>query len=86
MPKNPQASDYRMSVDHVIETGQVTADQKISILVTAGSARLQLELEPTNALRLADGILAALRGMTGPPATRGAPAPCPHPEGSGGPG
>ena len=36
MPKNPQANDYRMSVDHVIETGQVTADQKIAILVTAG--------------------------------------------------
>jgi hypothetical protein len=28
MPKSPQASDYRMSVDRVIETGQVTADQK----------------------------------------------------------
>jgi hypothetical protein len=70
MPKNPQASDYRMSVDHVIETGQVTADQKIAILVTAGSARLRLELEPLDALRLADGILAALRKMGGRPVLR----------------
>ena len=70
MPKNSQASDYRMSVDRVIETGQVTADQKISILVTAGSTRLQLELEPADALRLADGILAALRRMGGQPALR----------------
>jgi hypothetical protein len=70
MPKNPQASDYRMSVDHVIETGQVTADQKITILVTAGSARLRLELEPLDALRLADGILAALRKMGGRPVLR----------------
>ncbi len=70
MPKNPQANDYRMSVDHVIETGQVTADQKIAILVTAGSARLQLELEPPDALRLADGILAALRGLGGRPVLR----------------
>jgi hypothetical protein len=29
MPKKPQGNDYRMSVDHVIETGQVTADQKM---------------------------------------------------------
>ena len=70
MPKNPQANDYRMSVDHVIETGQVTADQKIAILVTAGSTRLQLELEPADALRLADGILAALRRMGGRPVLR----------------
>jgi hypothetical protein len=70
MPKNPQASDYRMSVDHVIETGQVTADQKIAILVTAGSTRLQLELKPADALRLADGILAALRRMGGRPVLR----------------
>ena len=70
MPKNPQASDYRMSVDHVIEAGQVTADQKIAILVTAGSARLQLELEPADALRLADGILAALRRMGERPVLR----------------
>jgi prolyl-tRNA editing enzyme YbaK/EbsC (Cys-tRNA(Pro) deacylase) len=70
MPKNPQASDYRMSVDRVIETGQVTADQKIAILVTAGSTRLQLELEPADALRLADGILAALRRMGGRPVLR----------------
>jgi prolyl-tRNA editing enzyme YbaK/EbsC (Cys-tRNA(Pro) deacylase) len=70
MPKKPQASDYRMSVDHVIETGQVTADQKIAILVTAGSTRLQLELEPADALRLADGILAALRRMGERPVLR----------------
>jgi len=70
MPKKPQASEYRMSVDRVIETGQVTADQKIAILVTAGEARLQLELEPADALRLADGILAALRRMGGRPVLR----------------
>jgi len=70
MPKKPQASDYRMSVDRVIETGQVTADRKIAILVTAGSTRLQLELEPADALRLADGILAALRRMGGRPVLR----------------
>ena len=70
MPKNPQASDYRMSVDRVIETGQVTADQKIAILVTAGEACLQLKLEPADALRLADGILAALRRMGGRPVLR----------------
>jgi prolyl-tRNA editing enzyme YbaK/EbsC (Cys-tRNA(Pro) deacylase) len=70
MPKKLQASDYRMSVDHVIETGQVTADQKIAILVTAGSTRLQLELEPADALRLADDILAALRRMGGRPVLR----------------
>ena len=70
MPKKPQGNEYRMSVDRVIETGQVTADQKISILVTAGSTRLQLELEPADALRLADGIIAALRKMTGLPVFR----------------
>ena len=70
MPKKPQASEYRMSVDRVIEPDQVTADQKIAILVTAGSTRLQLELEPADALRLADGILAALRRMGGRPVLR----------------
>jgi hypothetical protein len=70
MPKNPQASDYQMSVDHVIKPGQVTADQKIAILVTAGSAHLQLEFEPADALRLADGILAALRRLGGRPVLR----------------
>ena len=70
MPKNPQASEYRMSVDRVIEAGRVTADQKIAILVTAGSGRLRLELEPADALRLADGILAALRRMGGRPVLR----------------
>ena len=70
MPKKPQGNEYRMSVDRVIETGQVTADQKIAILVTAGSARLRLELEPADALRLADGILAALRRMGGRPVLR----------------
>jgi prolyl-tRNA editing enzyme YbaK/EbsC (Cys-tRNA(Pro) deacylase) len=54
----------------VIEPGQLTADRKIAVLVTAGSARLQLELEPTDALRLADGILAALRRMGGRPVLR----------------
>ena len=67
MPKKPQGNDYGMSVNHVIETGQVTADQKIAILVTAGSTRLQLELEPADALRLADGLLAALRRLGGRP-------------------
>jgi hypothetical protein len=70
MPKKPQGNEYRMSVDRVIESGQVTADQKIAILVTAGSARLQLEFEPADALRLADGILAALRKMGGRPVLR----------------
>jgi hypothetical protein len=70
MPKNPQASDYRMSADRVIEPGQVTADRKIAILVTAGEAHLQLELEPADALRLADGLLAALRRMGGRPVLR----------------
>jgi prolyl-tRNA editing enzyme YbaK/EbsC (Cys-tRNA(Pro) deacylase) len=70
MPKKPQGNEYRMSVDRVIESGQVTADQKIAILVTAGEARLQLELEPADALRLADGILAALRRMGGRPVLR----------------
>jgi hypothetical protein len=70
MPKKPQGNEYRMRVDRVIESGQVTADQKIAILVTAGEGRLQLELEPADALRLADGILAALRRMGGQPALR----------------
>ena len=70
MPKKPQASEYRMNVDRVIEPGQVTADQKIAILVTAGSAHLQLEFEPADALRLADGILAALRRMGERPVLR----------------
>jgi hypothetical protein len=70
MPKKPQGNEYRMSVDRVIESGQVTADQKIAILVTAGEARLQLELEPADALRLADGLLAALRRMGGRPVLR----------------
>jgi DNA-binding XRE family transcriptional regulator len=68
MPKTPQLNGYQISVDRVIEPGQVTADRKIAVLVTAGSARLQLELEPPAALRLADGIMAALRKMTGLPA------------------
>jgi hypothetical protein len=70
MPKKPQGNDYRMSVDHVSETGQVTANQKIAILVTAGSGRLRLEFEPADALRLADGILAALRRLGGRPVLR----------------
>ena len=67
MPKTPQLNGYQISVDRVIKPGQVTADRKIAVLVTAGSARLQLELEPPAALRLADGIMAALRKMTGLP-------------------
>jgi hypothetical protein len=67
MPKTPQPNGYQISVDRVIEPGQVTADRKIAVLVTAGGAHLRLELEPMNALRLADGIMAALREMTGPP-------------------
>jgi hypothetical protein len=38
--------------------------------VTAGEARLQLELEPADALRLADAILAALRKMGERPVLR----------------
>jgi DNA-binding XRE family transcriptional regulator len=68
MPKTPQLNGYQISVDRVIEPGQVTADRKIAVLMTAGSARLQLELEPPAALRLADGLMAALREMTGLPA------------------
>ena len=70
MPKNPPPNGYQISVDRVIKPGQVTADRKIAVLVTAGSARLQLELEPPDALRLADGILAALRRMGERPVLR----------------
>ena len=70
MPKKPPPNGYQISVDRLIKPGQVTADRKIAVLVTAGSARLQLELEPTAALRLADGIMAALRKMTGLPVFR----------------
>ena len=70
MPKTPQPNGYQISVDRVIKAGQVTADRKIAILVTAGEAHLQLELEPADALRLADGILAALRKMGGRPVLR----------------
>ena len=92
MPKNPQASDYRMSVDHVIETGQVTADQKIAILVTAGSTRLRLELEPAAEQRLCADRSARLLGIKarlpyrrpsqlqhkGPHAAQAAPLPLPR--------
>ena len=70
MPKKTQPNGYQISVDRVIEPGQVAADRKIAVLVTAGSARLQLELKPPDALRLADGIMAALREMTGLPVFR----------------
>ena len=67
MPKRPRASAYEVNVDRVIEPGRVTRDGKIAILVTAGNARLRLHFEPTDALGLADGILAALRQMGGRP-------------------
>ena len=38
MPKTPQLNGYQISVDRVIEPGQVTADRKIAVLVTAGEA------------------------------------------------
>ena len=59
MPKKPQPSGYQISVDRVIEPVQITADRKITVLVMAGRAHLQLEFEPPAALRLADGIMAA---------------------------
>jgi hypothetical protein len=70
VPKKPRAAEYELSVDRVIEPGLVGREGKITILVGAGSARLRLEFEPEHALRLADGILAALRQMGGRPVLR----------------
>jgi hypothetical protein len=70
MPKRPHASAYEVNVDRVIEPGRATHDGKITILVAAGSASLRLRFEPTKALHLADGILAALRQMGERPALR----------------
>jgi hypothetical protein len=56
-----------VNVDRVIEPGRATRDGKIAILVVAGSAHIRLQFEPTDALHLADGILAALRQMGGRP-------------------
>jgi hypothetical protein len=70
VPKKPRAAEYEMSVDRVIEPGMVGREGKIAILVAAGSTRLRLEFEPEHALRLADGILAALRRMGGRPVLR----------------
>jgi hypothetical protein len=70
MPKRPKAGGYEVTVDRVIEPGRIMRDGKIAILVTAGNARLRLHFEPTDALGLADGILAALRQMGGRPALR----------------
>ncbi len=67
MPKKPRIAEYELSVDRVIEPGLVAREGKITILVGAGRARLRLEFEPEHALRLADGILAALRHMGGRP-------------------
>jgi hypothetical protein len=70
MPKKPRASEYEVRVDKVIESGRVAREGKITVVLGAGSARLRLQLEPPDALRLADGILAALRQMGGQPALR----------------
>jgi hypothetical protein len=70
VPKKPRAAEYELNVDRVIEPGRVAREGKITILVGAGSARLRLQLEPPDALRLADGILAALRQMGGRPVLR----------------
>ena len=60
VPKKPPIAEYELSVDSVIEPGLVGREGKIMILVGAGNARL----------RLADGILAALRQMGGRPVLR----------------
>jgi hypothetical protein len=70
MPKKSRASEYELSVDRVIETSQVTRKGKITVILGAGSARFHLQFEPPDALRLADGILAALRQMGGRPVLR----------------
>ena len=63
MPKGSQAGGYEVNVDRVIEPGRITREGKIAILVTAGSARLRLHLQPEHAARLAEGISAAIEQM-----------------------
>jgi hypothetical protein len=70
MPKKSRASEYELSVDRVLESGRVAREGKIAVILGAGSARLHLQFEPPDALRLADGILAALRQMGGRPVLR----------------
>ncbi len=60
MPKRPKAGGYEVNVDRVIEPGRITREGKITIAVTAGSARLRLHLQPEQAIRLAEGISAAV--------------------------
>ena len=63
MPKRRQAGGYEVTVDRVIEPARVTRDGKIAILVTTGSARLRLHLQPEEATHLAEGISAAIEQM-----------------------
>ncbi len=70
MPKKPRVAEYELSIDRVLESGRVARKGKIRVILGAGSARLRLQFEPPDALRLADGILAALRQMGGQPALR----------------
>ncbi len=63
MPKRPKAGGYEVNVDRVIEPGRITREGKITIAVTAGSARLRLHLQPEQAARLAEGISAAVEQM-----------------------
>jgi hypothetical protein len=70
MPKKPRVAEYELSVDRVLESGRVAREGKITVVLGAGSARLRLQFELPDALRLADGILAALRQMGGQPALR----------------
>jgi hypothetical protein len=70
MPKKPKVTEYELNVDRVIESGRVAREGKIAVVLGAGRARLHLQLEPPDALRLADGILAALRQMGGRPVLR----------------
>ena len=63
MPKRSQAGRYEVNVDRVIEPGRITREGKITIAVTAGSARLRLHLQPEQAARLAEGISAAIEQM-----------------------
>jgi hypothetical protein len=70
MPKKPRVAEYELSIARVIESGRVAREGKITVVLGAGSARLRLQFEPPDALRLADGILAALRQMGGRPVLR----------------
>ena len=63
MPKGTKAGGYEVSVDRVIDPGRGTREGKITIAVTAGSARLRLHLQPKDAARLAEGISAAVERM-----------------------